>query len=74
MIELAVVFRVGGAPLILARLRDDGLVRQAIGKAIVNAERRAAIDSDPFAAAGAEQEAQILRGLLDYVGESQLVM
>jgi hypothetical protein len=78
LIELAIVLRAGpgGIPLILARINNHRLLRDALDQAIVAAERRAGHDGgDPFAAVAARQEVEILRGLLAHVGEAaSLVM
>ena len=69
--ELAVVLRAGpdGIPLILGRVRNPRLVREAIQDAIATAELRARSEpgADPFGAAAAQQEVRILRGLLAHV-------
>jgi hypothetical protein len=77
-VEVAIVLRVGpgGIPLILARINNHRLLRDALDQAIVAAEHRADHDGgDPFAVVAARQEVEILRGLLAHVGEtSSLVM
>lgn len=79
IVEVAIILRAGpgGVPLILARINNHRLLRDALDQAIVAAERRAGHDGgDPFAAVAARQEVEILRGLLAHVGEasSALVM
>jgi hypothetical protein len=78
LIELAIVLRAGpgGIPLILARVHNHGLLRDALDQAIIAAERRAGHDGgDPFEVVAAQQEVEILRGLLAHVGEAaSLVM
>jgi hypothetical protein len=71
-VEVAIVLRAGpaGIPLILGRVHDDGLLRDALRKAIAAAEQRVRryAHRDPFDAAAARQEVNILRGLLDSIG------
>jgi hypothetical protein len=77
-IEIAIVLRVGpgGIPLILARIQNHRLLRDALGQAITAAEHRADHGGgDPFDAVAAQQEVEILRGLLIHIGETaSLVM
>jgi hypothetical protein len=78
MVEVGIILRagIGGTSLIVARIDDSGLLRQALGQAILAAEQRAEDHNhtDPFASAGAREQARILRGLLAHVGASQMVM
>jgi hypothetical protein len=77
IVEVAIILRAGpgGVPLILARVQNHRLLRDALGQAIAAAEHRADDDGgDPFAAVAARQEVEILRGLLVHVGETQMVM
>jgi hypothetical protein len=79
IVEVAIILRAGpgGVPLILARIQNHRLLRDALGQAITAAEYRADHGGgDPFAAVAARQEVEILRGLLAHVGEasSALVM
>ncbi len=68
-LELGVIVRLGDAPLIVARVHDRRVIRQALGKALTNAECRAA-HSDPVGAHAARQEARMLRHLLTRVGSA----
>ncbi len=56
MLELAVVVRLGGTPVVLARVPDQLLLRRAMAAAVIAARNRAADDRD-----------EKLRRLLDHV-------
>ncbi len=66
-LEVGVIVRLGDAPLIIARIRDRRVVRQAVGIALAAAERRVGAP-DPVAAHSARQEVRMLRHLLAQVG------
>jgi hypothetical protein len=58
-LELGIVMQVGDVPLVLVRVTDQQVVRDAIRNAITAAQQRDGI--------GARQEARLLTGLLDQI-------
>ena len=76
-VEIAIVLRAGpgDVPLILARINNHRLLRDALRQAITEAQRRADQGGgDPFGVVAARQEVEILRGLLAHFSAAPMVM